>query len=79
MFSVKGGNTEASNVGDAGGADGPVGDCALAFTWLIVCGTLGRAEIGGEGRSGDSGGDKGVLCGEVDAWKTGLVGGDVAR
>lgn len=70
---------EASSVGEAGGADGPVGDCALPFICRLAVGTLGRAEVGGAGRKGDRGGDRGALGGDVGEWKTGLVGGDVAR
>lgn len=44
-----------------------------------MAGTLGRAEVGGVGRRGDRGGDGGGFCVEVGEWKTGLVGGEVAR
>ncbi len=48
---------------------------------MLVWGTLGRAETGGAGRIGDVGCDMGALglCGEVTGWKSGLVGGDMAR
>lgn len=85
MFFSKLGKKEAKRVGEAGGADGSVGDGALgsnaALTWPPVCGTLGRAKAGGAGRSGDVGGDMGALglCGDVTGRKSGLVGGDVVR
>lgn len=74
---------EAKRVGDAGGAEGCVGDLGLsstiAYAWLLVCGTLGRAETGGAGRKGEVGGVTGALglCGEITERKSGLVGGDV--
>lgn len=71
--------TEGSNVGEAGGAEGPEGDRGRPLTCRLVSGMLGRAEDGGVGRRGERGGDRGALCGEADGWKTGLVGGEVAR
>lgn len=85
MFVTKLGDKEANRLGEAGGADGSVGEWGLgsstSWTWLLVCGTLGRAATGGAGRRGDVGGDMGYLglCGEVTGRKSGLVGGDVAR
>lgn len=76
------GDIDAKRLGEAGGADGSVGDPALGSTASgLVCGKLGRAETGGAGRRGDVGGDTGALglCGELPGQKLGLVGGDVAR
>lgn len=76
---------EAKRLGEAGGADGSAGDGGLgsstASDWLLVCGTLGKAESGGAGRRGEVGGDTGALalCGEVTGRKSGLAGGDMER
>lgn len=70
-------DSEARSVGEAGGAEGSVGDLASG----TVLGTSGRADAGGLGREGDVGRDTGALglCGEVTGRKSGLDGGDVAR
>lgn len=75
--------SEARTVGEAGGAEGSVGDLAseTVWVWSWLCETSGRANAGGLGREGDIGGDMGALglCGEVTGRKSGLAGGDVAR
>lgn len=61
-------DSDAKTVGEAGGAEGSVGDWASESSrvWSLFCGTLGRAD-GGHGRKGDVGGDMGALglSGEV--------------
>lgn len=64
---------------EAGGEDDPVDEGGLGstpvWTWSLVCGWLGRAEAGGQGRRGDSGGETGAPClgGEATGPKSGLA------
>lgn len=76
-------DSEAITVGDAGGAEGSVGDLGSETVriWSLLWGTSGSADAGGLGREGDVGSDLGALGlrGEVTGRKSGLCGGDVSR
>lgn len=76
-------DSEARTVGEAGGAEGSVGESAseTVGVWSLLCGTPGRVHAGGLGRRGVRGGDMGALglCGEATGRKSGLAGGDVTR
>lgn len=83
LFFNKLGGSKAKRVGEAGGAEGSVGDLVpeTAFCSLVF-GRPGKADTGGFGCKCDVGGDTGALglCEEVTGWKSGLVGGgDIVR